>query len=166
MPDKDVSNRLSLKEALEFYESGKHRRYGLLFAVNGGAFAIAELMGDSKKLGGLTIELLSFGMFVLTIVLVWDIWIFGQRSRKNPYFSDISGQTGPKLDLFTRVGKIVLGLIGLLITTGWLLVGFGSMAFGWLAIIFLSALVTVVSANMPEEETKDGPPASAPEDGE
>jgi hypothetical protein len=26
------------------YEDGKHRRYGLLFAVNGGAFAIARLL--------------------------------------------------------------------------------------------------------------------------
>jgi|GEM_PF-2315432 len=166
MKDEEASNRLSLKDALQFYESGKHRRYSLLFAVNGGAFAIAELMGDDRKLGGLTIELLSFGMFVLTIVLVWDIWIFGQRSRKNPYFSDISAETAPKPDLFGRVGKIVLGLIGLFLTTGWLLVGFGSMAFGWLAVIFLGALIAVLLADTPEEKDKQDPPASAPEGGE
>lgn len=158
-------NRLSLKDALQFYESGKQRRYSLLFAVNGGAFAIAELMGEDRKLGGLSIELLSFGMFILTIVLVVDIWIFGRRSRKNPYFSDNPGKTGLELGLFGRAGKIVLGLIGLLITTGWLLVGFGSMAFGWLAVIFLCALIVVVSANMSEEEKRNGPPpASGPEE--
>ena len=163
MKDEDVSNRLSLKEALQFYEDGKHRRYSLLFAVNGGAFAIAELMGEDRKVGGLSIELLSLGMFILTTVLVVDIWIFGQRSRKNPYFNDIPAETGPELDLFARVGKLVLGIIGLLLTTGWLLAGFGSMAFGWLAVILLCALVFVVS--IPQEKKKNGPPASVQEDG-
>jgi hypothetical protein len=163
MKDEEASNRLSLKEALEFYENGKHRRYSLLFAVNGGAFAIAELMDGDKKLGGLSIELLSVGMFVLTIVLVADIWIFGQRSRKNPYFSLLSAKNGPQPDLFGRVGKIVLALIGLFLTTGWLLVAFGSMAFAGLAVVFLGALIAVLFADMPVEEMKQGPPASGQE---
>jgi hypothetical protein len=38
------STQLTLKEASELYENGKHRRYSLLFSVNGGAFAIAKLV--------------------------------------------------------------------------------------------------------------------------
>jgi hypothetical protein len=33
---------ISFREASELYENGKHRRYELLFAVNGGAFAIVK----------------------------------------------------------------------------------------------------------------------------
>lgn len=54
MPNIDVS---------ELYENGKHRRYSLLFAVNGGTLAIAKYLGDnlegtaaSAVVGGLTIE--------------------------------------------------------------------------------------------------------------
>ena len=33
-------------ELFDTYEVGKHRRYSLLFAVNGGAFAVAKLLGQ------------------------------------------------------------------------------------------------------------------------
>ena len=50
---------LSIKDAYTLYEEGKKRRYGLLFAVNGGAFAIAQLLTNSENkeqvLGNLTL---------------------------------------------------------------------------------------------------------------
>ncbi len=35
-------------EGLNTYTTGKMKRYSLLFAVNGGAFAIAKLLGESE----------------------------------------------------------------------------------------------------------------------
>ena len=103
------------KEALKLYEDGKHRRYTLLFSVNGGAFAIAKLINEAKSnIGGLSLKQLSVGMALFTAVMVWDIFEFGRRSRKEPI---------PKV--FSGVGRAVLIIIGSLICIGWLLVGFG-----------------------------------------
>ena len=108
---------LKLKEAFDLYENGKHRRYNLLFSVNGGAFAIAKLLtGESGKsgpvLGDLTLPQLSLGMAAFTAVMIWDIWGFGERMRKS-YLKDAFG----------RQGKIVLVSLGILLCLGWLLVG-------------------------------------------
>ena len=106
---------LSIKDALELYENGKHRRYGLLFSVNGGAFAIAKILaGQGNVLGGLSLRQLSVGMVLFTVVMVWDIFEFGRRSRKEPI-----------PDVFGGVGKTVLLLLGALICAGWVLVGIG-----------------------------------------
>lgn len=109
------STQLSLNEALELYENGKHRRYGLLFAVNGGAFAIAKLLAESGKpgvLGGLTLQELAIGMAIFTAFMVWDIYVFGSNMRKT-YL--------PKA--FAWQGKAVLIVLGALQFIGWLLVG-------------------------------------------
>lgn len=108
---------LAIKDALELYENGKHRRYSLLFSVNGGAFAIAKIFTEQSNqiLGGLSLRKLSIGMVLLTAAMVWDIFEFGRRSRKEPI---------PKV--FGGVGKIVLLLLGFLICAGWSLVGFGA----------------------------------------
>ncbi len=108
---------MSLKEASDVYENGKHRRYSLLFAVNGGAFAIAKLLnvepGSTKAvLGDLTLGQLSIGMAAFTAVMVWDIYGFGKKMRRR-YLKDAFG----------RQGKAVLLLIGALIVVGWLLAG-------------------------------------------
>jgi hypothetical protein len=76
---------MKVPESFKFYEDGKHRRYSLLFAVNGGAFAIAKLHAEKNAvavLGDLTLERLSFGMILFTVVMVVDIFIFGQRMRE------------------------------------------------------------------------------------
>ena len=105
---------LTIKDALELYENGKHRRYGLLFSVNGGAFAIAKILtGQGNVLGGLSLKELSIGMVLFTVVMVWDIFEFGRRSAK-----------GPIPYVFGVVGRIVLLLLGALICIGWLLVAF------------------------------------------
>jgi hypothetical protein len=105
------------KDVVEIYETGKHRRYGLLFAVNGGAFAIAKLIAGEGPprdavLGGLRLSTLAMGMAVFTLVMTFDIWTFGERMRNQ----------SPELSLFGAVGKGVLLLIGALIAVGWLLV--------------------------------------------
>jgi hypothetical protein len=101
-------------EAFKAYEDGKQRRYNLLFAVNGGAFAVAKLLhaNEAPYLGHLSPLLLSLGMIGFTIAMVVDIFEFGRKMRK-----DYS------LDVFGPVGKAVLVAIGVLICAGWALVG-------------------------------------------
>jgi purine-cytosine permease-like protein len=104
------------KDAFELYEEGKHRRYSLLFAVNGGAFAVAKLLtGESGKpvLGDLSLSQLALGMVLFTVVMTCDIYEFGQKMREN-YLPE---------DAFGPVGKIVLILLGVLLCAGWFLVG-------------------------------------------
>jgi hypothetical protein len=118
----DMSNGLSttqltLKEALDLYESGKHRRYGLLFSVHGGAFAVAKLLkGEHGEppvvLGSLTLQELAFGMALFTVIMVIDIYFFGDNMR-----------TRYSQTLFEPQGKVVLVLIGALLCFGWFLAG-------------------------------------------
>ena len=96
------------------YEEGKHRRYQLLFTVNGGAFAVAKLFvgkDASMVLGSLTLRQLAIGMFLFTVVMSTDIFLFGKKMR-DTY----------SLDAFHWQGKLVLILIGLIICAGWGLV--------------------------------------------
>ena len=109
--------QLTLKEASDLYENGKHRRYSLLFSVNGGAFAIAKLLtGEPGKtgvvLGNLTLTELSLGMALFTVVMYADIYTFGEKMRKQ-YLRNAFG----------TAGKAVLFLLSALICVGWLLVG-------------------------------------------
>lgn len=109
-----TSEEKKLPEAFKGYEDGKHRRYSLLFAVNGGAFAVAKLFAtaDTRSvLGDLTLRQLSLGMIAFTIVMVVDIYAFGYKMRK-----------GYLPDAFGRAGKAVLLMIGFLICAGWFLV--------------------------------------------
>ncbi|MFL5492904.1 MAG: hypothetical protein ACJ8DC_00825, partial [Gemmatimonadales bacterium] len=58
-----------IPDSFKSYEDGKHRRYTLLFAVNGGAFAIAKLYAEKNApavLGQLSLRELSLGMFAFT----------------------------------------------------------------------------------------------------
>ena len=100
-------------ESFKLYEDGKHRRYSLLFAVNGGAFAVAKILIDKSAdtiLGHLSLRQLSFGMILFTIVMSLDIFMFGARMRKT-YLPDAFGWQG----------KAVLALLGILICAGWFL---------------------------------------------
>lgn len=107
--------KLSRKNIFDLYENGKHRRYSLLFSVNGGAFAIAKLLVEAKDgqnvLGGLTITHLAIGMILFTSIMVYDIYQFGKKMK------------GMDESLFGNPGKAVLGLLGVLICVGWWLVG-------------------------------------------
>lgn len=101
-------------ESFKTYEDGKHRRYQLLFAVNGGAFTVAKLFADKSAvnvLGSLTLCQLSAGMVLFTAVMTADIFMFGEKMRTK-YLSDAFGWQG----------KTVLILIGTIICAGWILV--------------------------------------------
>ena len=98
-------------ETFKIYEDGKHRRYALLFSINGGAFAVAQLVSKTPPdpLGSLTLRQLSIGMILFTALMVFDIFRFGMNMRKY-------------IDVFRLEGQAVLLLIGLLIGSGWALV--------------------------------------------
>ena len=115
-----MSEEKKVPESFKAYEDGKHRRYSLLFAVNGGAFAVAKLFSDAKilsdpktanVLGSLTLRQLSFGMILFTTVMVVDIFVFGEKIR-----------TKYLPNAFAWQGKVVLLLLGVLICAGWFLV--------------------------------------------
>jgi hypothetical protein len=110
-------------DLVKLYEDGKHRRYSLLFSVNGGAFAIAKLMFDKSNpdhvLGRLSLTELSFGMAVFTAFMIYDILSFGLKMRKQ-----LQGLLHKKdVDMFGWEGQVVLVVIGLLISFGWIRAG-------------------------------------------
>lgn len=118
-------------ERFKAYEDGKHRRYSLLFTVNGGAFAVAKLFANAeilsdpktaKVLGSLTLCQLSFGMILFTALMTFDIYIFGHRMRK--YILEVAKQRNVSIwqGPFSGPGKVVLVTIGALICVGWWLV--------------------------------------------
>ena len=109
-----MTREKKVPEGFQAYEDGKHRRYQLLFAVNGGAFAVAKLFADkdaSGVLGSLTLRQLAIGLILFTIVMTLDIYMFGYKMRKKYLPDDFGWQ-----------GKLVLILIGVIICTGWSLV--------------------------------------------
>jgi hypothetical protein len=122
-----VGHGKKLPDCFKDYEAGKGRRYGLLFSVNGGAFAIAKLLVDPRAatlLGGLALEHLALGMLLFTTAMVADIYAFG-RAMRSTLPADAFEADGQTLAVFGRPGKIVLLAIGLLIAVGWLLVAIG-----------------------------------------
>lgn len=105
-------------DGLRTYIDGKMRRYGLLFSVNGGAFAIAKLMADdntAKLLGRLSVRQLAVGAIIFTVVMVIDIWLFARMVRRE-FLGELA---------FSKLGKIILLLLGTLLVTSWLLVASG-----------------------------------------
>ena len=119
MPDERIA-------AMNAYIEGKMKRYNLLFAVNGGAFAIARLMLPANNtalsgqpdllLGGLSLDMLAIGAALFTIIMCVDIWMFGKMMRTDFF----NGTT-----VFAAPGRAILVCIGALLIGGWLLVAFG-----------------------------------------
>lgn len=114
-----MSNNPAL-DVFAVYENGKHRRYSLLFSVNGGAFAIAQLLAKSSPVGTWTVghlsfRLLSLGMFVFTILMTIDIYTFADKMREI--------QKDARPEIFAEIGKVVLFSIGAMICAGWILAG-------------------------------------------
>ena len=112
-----MPEEMSLKDRMSLYEDGKHRRYSLLFSVNGGAFAVAKLLvgadGKANVLGYLTLPELSLGMILFTAIMAADIYAFGSKMR-----DDFS------LEVFNWKGQSVLVSIAVIICAGWFLVAF------------------------------------------
>ena len=88
----DDSHLLSLNDVFTLYESGKGRRYALLFAVNGGGFAIATwllkdeagLVKDASHYWPLLRPLeigIAVGLIVFTAIMCMDIYAFGKKMR-------------------------------------------------------------------------------------
>jgi hypothetical protein len=100
---------------LKAYEDGKHRRYELLFAVNGGAFAVATL--SHEKLENLGLTEVAVGLIIFTVVMEFDIAAFGYAMRKRVGDSTLNAWEG----VFSRIGQGVLWALCLIIV-GWLLV--------------------------------------------
>jgi hypothetical protein len=99
------------------YESGKGRRYGLLFTVNGGAYALVGfLVGGSPtfELSLLTVwafVLIPAALALFTLQMQKDIQAFGE------YMRDLAAPHG--LTLFGQVGQDVLKNICRLIVAAW-----------------------------------------------
>ena len=72
-------------DALRTYIDGKLKRLNLLFAVNGGAFAIAKLSLESKN--GLLIpnEYLAVGAILFTIIMVCDTWLWARMMNATAF---------------------------------------------------------------------------------
>src|SRR3970040_422782 len=86
MPDKAHVLDANARDFLRTYIDGKMQRYYLLFAANGGAFAIAELMRDEQgvvdPLGNLSLQRLALGAVIFTWLMWWDIWTWGEMMRQ------------------------------------------------------------------------------------
>jgi Ca2+/Na+ antiporter len=99
-------------DALRTYLNGKMERYKLLFSVNGGAFAIAQIKND-VSLGHLDLEKLAIGAIAFTIVMTVDIWLWGQQ-MKETYLKN-------EEQAFTFAGKAILLLLSALLVLAWAL---------------------------------------------
>jgi hypothetical protein len=112
----DPSEKL---EGMNTYIEGKMKRYSLLFAVNGGAFAIAKVFGErdgAQLLGGLTLQHLALGAVAFTVLMGVDIFLFGLLMRRK-FFGDRM--------VFTWAGRIILVALCVLVIAGWLIAAFG-----------------------------------------
>jgi hypothetical protein len=113
-----LSNPQEILDGLNTYIDGKMKRYSLLFAVNGGAFAIAKLLGEQqtgKVVGGLTLEAVAIGAIIFTCLMWLDIYLFGETMRSKFF--------GNRL-VFGRPGKLILSALSALLILGWLLAAF------------------------------------------
>jgi hypothetical protein len=103
------------------YIDGKMKRYSLMFAVNGGAFAVAKLMAESAKdgntilLGNLRLWQLALGAIIFTVLMVVDIYLWG-RMMKKKFLDDLA---------FNTPGKLILIFLGVLLISAWVLVATG-----------------------------------------
>jgi hypothetical protein len=94
------------------YESGKRRRYDLLFAVNGGAFAVGTWLlkgeaGPAIRFGGLEQAHFGLGMAGFAAIMCLDLFAFGLKYRQ----------------FFGLPGKLVVLGLSTLLMTAWLLAG-------------------------------------------
>ena len=107
--------------ALATYIDGKMKRYSLMFAVNGGAFAVAKLMtetgnaGNTILLGHLRLWHLALGAILFTILIVVDIYLWARMMKKN-FLGCLA---------FNTPGKLILIFLGVLLVSAWALVATG-----------------------------------------
>jgi hypothetical protein len=125
----------SYENGFKVYEEGKHRRYELLFAVNGGAFIIAKLFADkdvdAAKLGFLDPGLIALAMIVFTIVMGVDIYWFGIRMHAELDGEQQQLERTSKYETFGDKGRWVLFLIIATLALAWGLLLAGRMYQLW-----------------------------------
>jgi len=84
----------TLSAGFEDYEKGKHRRYELLFKVNGAAFVIATLFTktETKDIiqGVVSLQMLAIGMMAFTIIIGDRHLLFrlGHEAARQPLAQD------------------------------------------------------------------------------
>lgn len=117
-PGATMTEWKEVKDLFDAYEQGKHRRYTLLFAVNGGAFAVVGLLLEHglPREGPLTVQGIALGMIAFTGILCFDIYAFGRNMRKQ--WLTIRTESHCE-GLFGLPGKAVLTALGFLIILGW-----------------------------------------------
>jgi hypothetical protein len=152
-------------QSLSTYNEGKMRRYSLLFTVNGGAFAIAKLLGEpqgGKVLGGLSLDAVAIGAVVFTCLMWLDIFTFGQMMRRKVFgigpchdleikteLQDFwSGKEGKQDELliFGALSKFVLGALCTLLILGWTVAAFGLRG-ALLALLVIVVTLAVLANN-------------------
>lgn len=112
---KTPSERL---DGMNAYIEGKMKRYSLMFAVNGGAFVIANLFADEKTkaiLGGLSPKALAIGAVLFTLLMWRDIYLFGDMMKREFFDGKL---------VFQRQGVLILHALCSLVIIGWLLAAF------------------------------------------
>jgi hypothetical protein len=105
---------LTFKDVYTLYESGKGRRYGLLFSVNGGALAILSFLikdAHNYTLTRCSMVAVAIGMVLFTWIMWRDIHKFGTK------MGELAQARGEKL--YEKTGKFVLRALALLLTFAW-----------------------------------------------
>ena len=105
-------------QGMQAYIDGKMKRYSLLYAVNGGAFAIAKLLGEPEsehRVGGLSLPALAIGAILFTLLMWRDIYTFGMMMRTRFFGNEL---------VFEEGGRRILAALSFLIVAGWLLAAF------------------------------------------
>lgn len=162
---------------LDTYIDGKMRRYSLLFTVNGGAFAIAKLLGEQqtgKVLGDLSLQAVAIGAIVFTCLMWFDIYLFGQMMRREFFGGDKKDKEGTTEAtqrssrdagdekgeplVFGPQGKFVLGALCTLLILGWSLAAFGPVG-AMLALVLVALGLIAVRLMEKRANNKDAPQA-------
>jgi hypothetical protein len=114
------------------YEAGKKRRYELLFAVNGGAFALGQFLLQNPQFEIGRAEFAA-ALVVFNLAMFADIYAFGRRAS-----------------FFKLVGKAVLFVLSWMLVAVWILAGglprlIGMAAAGfWVIVVPVALLVLLV----------------------
>ena len=122
-------------KAISTYLDGKMKRYNLMFAVNGGTFALAKLFSESKyALGKLNLTHLAIGAVAFTFLMWFDIWLWGESIR-------IGHFEGGRV--FQAPGKAILSLLAALLILAWLFA-----LFDWPTIVIVFSSLAICGAGL------------------
>ena len=110
-----LTSNLDKTNTLQIYNDGKFKRLYLMFAINGGAFAIVQLLhkNNTALFGKLTLFHLALGAIIFTILMIVDVWRWSAMMQRE-FLGELA---------FSCPGKIILVLLGVLIISAWILAG-------------------------------------------